>query len=299
MLLGACAPRVDGAEPRQPKGKTSAPAAPAAPAAPKISAEDLARAEEAAKLLPDPAPAAGLETAAGWVLADWEDPGQLQQLDLPKAAVKALLYLATSGGKKGKSLITLNQDLALPEKGAARVAVYNPGPGSAQVALAFWVGAGWVYHESAPQMVAAGAWKVLEFDLAASNFKTEKARWRYAAKLPGREAARRIGVLLMGLPAGKPAAVYVCGLSAEAPAAAPPAPLAGRIGKLRALLERREQAGEDSGHFWPAGREARLRELMDRREYDAANALLDEALKDFEQGAAKEPGEAREPEKKK
>ena len=314
VLVCTCAPQVNGAEPPEPKAKPAAPAAPAkappapaAPAAPKISAEDLAQAEEAAKLLPDPAPAAGLETAAGWALADWEDPGQLQKLDLPKAAVKALLYLATAGGKKGKSLLTLTRDLALPEKGAARIAVYNPGPEAAQVALAFWVTAGWVYYESAPQRVAAGAWKILEFDLAAANFKTEKTKWQHTAKLLRREATKRIGVLLMGIPAGKPAAVYICGLSAEAPAAAPPADgpggaqarLAQRVEKLRALLEDMKQAAQDSSYFWPAGRETRLRELMDRREYDAANSLMNEALRDFEHGAAKEPGETKEPEGKK
>ena len=73
ILVWACAPQGSGAEPPDPKKKTDAPAAPAktppAPGAPApseaaaLSAEDLAQVEKIAKLLPDPAPAAGLETS--------------------------------------------------------------------------------------------------------------------------------------------------------------------------------------------------------------------------------------------
>ena len=304
LLAGICAPQAGGAEPQEVKGKTDAPVAPAksppargAPAAPKVSAEDSARAEEVAKLLPNPPPAAGLETAAGWSLADWEDPGGLQTIDLPKAPLKTLLHLATSGGRKGKSLIALNKDLALPEKGAVRIAVYNPGPEAVDVALAFWVSAAWVYYESTPQKVDAGAWKVLEFDLAAASFKSEKSKWQYTTNLLKRDVTKRIGVLLTGTPAGKPAAVYICGLSAGAPAAAPPADAAAdaaadppaqltlRIQNLQEALKLVKQAKLEAGRFWPAEREARLRELLRQRKYDAADELLNAALKDYQQEA--------------
>ena len=296
-LACVCVPRGDGAEAQDPKAKTDLPAPPAkvppVPTAPQISAEDLAQAEKVAKLLPNPAPAAGLETAAGWTLADWEDPGQLQRIDLANGPVKTLLRLATSGGKKGKSLITLTKDLSLPEKGALRVAVYNPGPDPAQVALAFWVSAAWVYYESASAQVGTEAWKVLEFDLAASDFKTEKSKWQHTAKLAKGDAVKRLGVLVMGIPAGKPAAVYLCGLSAGAPTAAQPVPAGGesgppaalkeRIAKLKALLERVRKAEHDTSYFWPGGQDERLRELLDRRDYEGANRLVNEAFKDYEQ----------------
>jgi hypothetical protein len=296
-LICVYMPQADGAEPQDPKTKTDRPALPAkappVPAAPQISAEDLAQAEKVSKLLPNPAPAAGLETTAGWTLADWEDPGQLQKIDLVKCPVKTLLRLAGSGGKKGKSLIALTKDLSLPEKGVLRVAVYNPGPEPAQVAVAFWVSAAWVYYESAPAQVAAEAWKVLEFDLAAENFKTEKTKWQHTAKLAKGEAVKRLGVLVMSIPAGKPAAVYLCGLSTGAPTAAqpvpaegesgPPAALTQRIAKLNALLELVKKAGHDPSYFWPAGHDARLREFLDRRDYGGANGLVNEAFKDYEQ----------------
>jgi hypothetical protein len=310
--LGFLAPTAVGAETPAPKPKPDAAAPgpkappaksppaqekPPAPEAAPLTAEELAEVERIARLLPEPAPAAGLETAAGWTMGDWEDPCKVRRIDLAKCPVKALLSVSTAGGKKGKSMVSLTKDLALPEKGAARLTVYNPGPDVAQVAMAFWVSAAWTYCESLPQRVDPGAWKALEFDLAASNFKTEKSGWKHTAALLKRDATKRLGVVLMGNPGGGPAAVYVCGLGVDAAGAAPPAEgqagppaaLAKRIERLRALLERMKAAKQPSDYFWPAARETRLRELLDQRDYEGANNLLNEALKDYDQNPFKEP----------
>jgi hypothetical protein len=296
LLMAACVrtpPGRGGEKPEadpKPKAETPAPA--------QVGAEDRAEAEKAAKLLPDPAPAAGREADAGWTLADWEDPGQVQKIDLTDCPVKAVMRLATSGGKKGKSLATLTKDLSLPENGVVRVTAYNPGPQPAKMALAFWVSARWVYYESATEKVDAGAWKVIKFDLAASTFKTERTKWQYTAKLVRPETTKRVGLLIMSIPEGKPAAVYLCGLGTEKSKAVeegPPAALTQRITKLKALVERMKKAGKDPGYFWSAEREKSLGELLDKHDYRGADKLLNEALEDYKQYPAKDLGE---PEKK-
>lgn len=289
LALGA--QRADAGERQDPKAPAKGSAAPAL-----LTADDVARAEDAAKLLPNPAPAAGLESLPGWASSEWEDPCQLSKIDLPKSVVKSLLRVTTGEGKKGKSLPALTKDLALPEKGTVRLAVFNAEPEAVNVAVVFWITAGFVYYESPSQKVEPGAWKVLEFDVAADNYKTEKTKWQHTASLAKRDSVKRVGVLISS---SKPATLYICGLNAEAagatkpvavvPAPDPAAALKERVEKLKALVAKMQADPQypSPDFFWPAERQARLEYLQTQRDYDGANALLDEALKDYRRGPVK------------
>lgn len=217
-LFWGCAPR---------SGETASPPPPAVPALPgkpvdPVRDEGARLALEVTSLPESPLAAApGLETADGWKLADWEDPGQLKPM-MVGTAKKTLLRLATAGGPKGKSTAYLDKDLALAAKGNADLAVYNPGAAPVQVALAFQVASSWVYYESSPREVPPRSWKVFAFDLAASDFKTESSGWKYTASLWKRGEIKRIGVVLAS--GGAPAAVYFEGLRLAEGQAAAPAP---------------------------------------------------------------------------
>ena len=154
----------------------------------------------------------GWEAADGWKLAEWEDPGQVKKAmvgDPPKA----VLRLASSGGPKGKSAAVLASDISLVNRRALRLTAYDAGRAPVRVAVAFWMGDGWVYHESRAQEVPVGAWKELTFDLAAADYKTAGSKWEHTVALPRREDVRQIGVLV--LTNGKAAAVYFDGLTAD------------------------------------------------------------------------------------
>jgi hypothetical protein len=61
----------------------------------------------------------------------------------------------------------------------------------------------------------------------------------------------------------------------------PPAWLATRVKKLRALLDRLAGAGEAPDFFWSPERERKLNDLLDGKKFREANELLDAALKDY------------------
>ena len=216
------------AQPRKAQPGNPAPAKPETPAAAKTPEQFKAEAEgkrlavQTATLPASPSPAPGLETADAWKLADWEDPGEQRKYQVG-APSKTLMYVASAGGPKGKSAAVLTKDLALAEKGALRVSVYNPGTAAVQLAAAFWFSDNWVYYESKPQEVPAGAWKALTFDLAGADYKTASSKWEYTAGLWKREATKQVALLLFA--GGKPAAIYFDGLVADlgpAPAPRPP-----------------------------------------------------------------------------
>ncbi|MHC4915046.1 MAG: ArnT family glycosyltransferase [Planctomycetota bacterium] len=60
----------------------------------------------------------------------------------------------------------------------------------------------------------------------------------------------------------------------------PPAALAERVRKLRALLERMFRSGDRPDFFWPPDRDRELRRLMREGEFEEADKLLDRALED-------------------
>jgi hypothetical protein len=229
VLAGACGcgPQGQAAGPAVQPGKPPAGPATQAPAKTpeqlKAEAEGKRVAVQAVNLSASPSPAPGLETADGWKLADWEDPGEQRRLDIG-VPPRTLTHLATAGGPKGKSAAVLTRDLSLAEKGSLRVSVYNPGPAAVQVAAAFWFSDNWVYYESKPQEAPAGAWKALAFDLAGADYKTASSKWEYTAGLWKREATKQVALLLFA--GGKPAAIYFDGLVADlGPAPTPRPPL--------------------------------------------------------------------------
>jgi hypothetical protein len=224
-------PPVATAKPGEP-AKGPAPTPAPAPVDKKFQEEAMLIAAEVGKLPPSPAAAAeGLEAAEGWKLAGWEDPGASRKVEIGRGG-NALMHLATAGGPQGKSALLLTRDMALAEKGAMRLAIYNPGATPVRVAVAFWFSDGWVYYESKPQDVESRAWKTLAFDLAAADFKTASSKWEYSAGLWKRTELKQLGVLLFA--GGKPGAVFVDGIAVDlgaAPApAAKPDPAAGRPG---------------------------------------------------------------------
>lgn len=162
------------------------------------------------KIPASPAEAEGLEAADGWNTAGWEDPAECKKFT---DRGRTLMYVASRGGAKGKSAVMLTKELCLAPKGALRVAVYNLGPGAVKVAAAFQVSERWIYYESQPQEVPAGAWGQLAFDLAATTYKTESSKWQHTAGLWRREDTKQLALLIYS--GGKPFRVLIDGLSAD------------------------------------------------------------------------------------
>jgi len=154
----------------------------------------------------------GLEAAAGWKAAGWEDAATYKRLREKKTGL-VMFFLGTEGGEKGKCAAVLTRNLCLAPKGSIKATIFNYDSKPAKVAFALWFSNGWVYYESKPRTLEPGRWQQVEVDLAAGEFKTASTKWKYTARLWKREDTRQIALLLYHQ--GRPARLLVDGITVD------------------------------------------------------------------------------------
>ncbi len=113
---------------------------------------------------------------------------------LRRAGEDVLLVVRLAGGEHGKAAITARVNFAFARKGGLRVDVYNAT--DRRILVAFWVFASdeRLYSES-KCVPALPGWNRLEYDLAASTYKTVASEWKHTSTLLGREDVRELAFL--------------------------------------------------------------------------------------------------------
>lgn len=128
----------------------------------------------------------GLERDRDWEPVTWDNPCSVSVWKRAEGSADVVLVVGLEGGESDKAGVTRGVSLSLAETGTLRMDVYNPTSRTIPVAFAAFSSVDRVYSESKARKAGPG-WSHLEFDLAASTYKTAASEWRHTAKLWGPE----------------------------------------------------------------------------------------------------------------
>jgi hypothetical protein len=123
---------------------------------------------------------------------------------------KALKVELPPGGDKDKAAIKLGVNYSVaPDSAILRFTCVNQGELPLKFAIAVKTGE-WVFHESVPQQVGAGAKAELRFDLREATFKTQASGWAHTAKVDGLDDVKEVQLMIFNR--DRPATVLVSGM---------------------------------------------------------------------------------------
>ena len=109
---------------------------------------------------------------------------------------KVLKIELPAGGDKDKAAIKLGVNYSVdPATAILRFTCVNQSDMPLKVAIAVKTGE-WVFHESVPQQIAAGAKTELRFDLRDATFKTQASGWVNNAKVGGLDDVKEVQLMI-------------------------------------------------------------------------------------------------------
>jgi hypothetical protein len=136
----------------------------------------------------------GLERDREWEPLTWDNPSSASVWKRAEGAADVVLVVGLNGGESDKAGVARGVSLSFAETGTLRMDVYNPTSRTIPVAFAAFSSVDRVYSESKAQKAGPG-WNHLEFDLAASTYKTAASEWRHTARLWGPEDVVELVIL--------------------------------------------------------------------------------------------------------
>lgn len=136
----------------------------------------------------------GLEAADVWKVQTWGNRARVKREAETGGNIR--LRIITEGGGRDKAAVQLERKTDLEHKSSLVMDVFNPGPGTVDIAAAFVTGPGWTYYESRTVTVPEGWSRNAAVDLTSSEYKSQKTGWKFQTEITNRKQTSRIFILI-------------------------------------------------------------------------------------------------------
>ncbi|MCK5850052.1 MAG: hypothetical protein KAH23_03990 [Kiritimatiellae bacterium] len=139
-----------------------------------------------------------LDTAAGWFIENWGDPGKLA------VDIEDRLQVSVTVGNKGKLAISkqFNPGLSMGLKDTIVVDVENKLKGSVSVSFALYIGPKWLFYETKPIVVKPGKYEIY-FNIGAKTFKSKASKWKHSDGFSALVFTKKLSILMYAPAAGQ------------------------------------------------------------------------------------------------
>jgi hypothetical protein len=155
----------------------------------------------------EPKAVEGLEAEDDWVAEAWGNKAAVEVVTQNAQIKNKVLQVTYQGTDKDKVAVRLGGTWDLTRKQTLEFDVWNAGPGSLGLSVAFNTMPGWEFFESASKRIGPKRWVSVKLDLDARRFKSAKSKWRLISELKNRDNVRQMILLIYNT--SKEGVVYV------------------------------------------------------------------------------------------